>query len=149
MREIKFRAWDKRTKTLKYPVPYDDGVGECPDSLKGKYCPATLKDKNGNATALSDAIMSHNDDGHYVLQQYTGLKDKHGKEIYEGDIIRKFYQRLTINDKEKYIINPVVYRGGGFYVYDQREGQFIGVAEAPSLLEVIGNIYENPELVTV
>ncbi len=68
------------------------------------------------------------------LMQYTGLKDKNGKEIYEGDIIRARYITGNI------IVNEIKFKKGcfgpnGFYNWGD-------ICE----LDVIGNIYENPEL---
>jgi len=79
-----------------------------------------------------------------VLMQYTGLKDKNGKEIYEGDIVHvtDFFH----GDAKVY--KGVVKFVGGYY---QIEGQDIrnaplGWIISSDDLEVIGNIYENPEL---
>ncbi len=72
------------------------------------------------------------------LRQFTGLHDKHGREVYEGDIIR------TPSD-DYGLIQPVVFRHGGFRcdvddeVVDKRWFHLQGI-------EVIGNIYENPLL---
>ena len=69
----------------------------------------------------------------YELMQFTGLKDKNGKEIYEGDIFKKsnyFYQ--------------VVFEDGMFGVWTKNYGW--KVLTKFKFIEVIGNIYENPEL---
>lgn len=86
------------------------------------------------------AIESRKD---LIFMQYTGLKDKNGKEIYEGDIV------CSLNDTPK--INAVVKWQDGrfilknwFDVYGQ-EPDFKIVD--PSQVEVIGNIYENPMLI--
>src|SRR5690606_1797620 len=65
--------------------------------------------------------------------QYTGLKDENGREIYEGDIVK----HATWGD-----VYEVIFEDGGFYVLSSYDFQTIN--EYP--LEVIGNIYEHPEL---
>ena len=76
-----------------------------------------------------------------ILMQYTGLKDKKGKEIYEGDII-------NFKQGETYfwgvIVATVEYNDGGFYPFADREDN--APYPKPEECEVIGNIYENPEL---
>lgn len=85
-----------------------------------------------------------------ILMQSTGLKDKNGKEIFEGDIIR---YNIDVVDIKRH---PTL----GFYtVLDGREGFFgdgmsiddfeEGAKEFSKTAEIIGNIYENPELLEV
>lgn len=66
-----------------------------------------------------------------IVMQYTGLHDKNGKEIYEGDIVDTPYDKSYIRWE----------RGGFVFANDGNDGLFC-MDES----EVIGNIYENPEL---
>ncbi len=116
MREIKFRAWD--TRSQHWEVGSDR---------------ALFWEELG---ALSGKI----EDGDTVLMQFTGLKDKNGKEIYEGDIVEtphklmKKYKWQIIFHKGAFVLSD----GIGFrHFYSQKYTQKYGV---------IGNIYENPNL---
>lgn len=80
-----------------------------------------------------------------TVGQFTGLKDKNGKEIYEGDICNcreyECFGKVEWNNEEAGFYFCVVMEGGGF----EEEHLYDYVDE----LEVIGNIYENPELLEV
>ena len=75
----------------------------------------------------------------FKVSQYTGLKDKNGKEIYEGDVVEweDSMAEETYGGKTIYPNEVVEFKGGAFYpVCMMPENEF----------EIIGNIYENPEL---
>lgn len=118
MREIKFRAWDKEEKIYLYfdfksISGWDDG---------GVY--------------LDNKINTNISDDKYIFMQYTGLKDKNGKEIYEGDIVNYILRGIGMRKLE------VQYNyAQGFYPM-----QGTGGCAKDGEAEIIGNIYENPEL---
>jgi len=101
MREIKFRAWDIYNKEMVY--------SETPPSFSFWKWFAY--------------------DSRTPLMEYTGLKDKNGKEIYEGDIVKSEY-------RDNLIIIIIKWR--------EKKAQWS--IEDFGIVEVIGNIYENPEL---
>ena len=126
MREIKFRAWDKKLKKwTNYSISNIDG---------------TLIDFFNKETGFWESDRGGE---RFVLSQYTGLKNFSEKEIYEGDIVRAvgFFKWIGVAkffDKNKAFAFEIIdknYRGSRF-VMNQRN-QYI---------EIIGNIYENPEL---
>ncbi|WP_109249102.1 YopX family protein [Lentilactobacillus kefiri] len=84
----------------------------------------------------------------YIVEQYTGMKDANGKEIYEGDILA---WHSNIYRKHDWV-GLVLYRGAGFAVqesdksYSSPEWLDCACRKDANIIEVIGNIHENPEL---
>lgn len=82
-----------------------------------------------------------------AICQYTGLKDKNGKEIYEGDVV---VQICTMAQGSTYEIkgNIIFYNDGqALFVIDDGTGEFPAlIVDQSTEVEVIGNIYENPDL---
>lgn len=73
----------------------------------------------------------------HTLMQFTGLKDKNGREIYEGDIIR--FSEQDTSDGESYFVDQEVFFKDGCFYPRPTKGE---------IYRIIGNIYENPELLT-
>lgn len=149
-RPIKFRAWDKGEKCYWYDAQ------------------ATYDDRCGNCGCFETDFQSVLDSNNYVVEQYTGLKDKNDKEIYEGDIVNlEYYEKpfgrkrwnRTYPRKGKKDINVVSFEEGFFKFYEEDKdgygselpfsdyGEWEGKdGEYKYVAEVIGNIHENPEL---
>jgi len=87
-----------------------------------------------------------------VFMQFTGLLDLNGKEIYEGDIVHiRPLPEKRAGDWENWSTNarkPIVYDGGAFRFDDMNLYEMMGWGGFPADVEyeVIGNIYENPDL---
>jgi uncharacterized phage protein (TIGR01671 family) len=126
-RDTKFRAWDKSINQMCDVGAIYFLVG----GLKVDGTGVLL----GNGWATEDNGYTH--DCNVVLMQYTGLKDKSGKEIYEGDIID-----IKKGQGEHHKNVVVEYEAGAF----KMNGVTPLYLVKPLKGEVIGNIYENPEL---
>ena len=119
MRELKFRAWDKQEKQMM------------------KVSAISLENKE---IGVKDFRTYHFFRIKNIeLMQYTGLKDKNGTEIYEGDVIKV---------ERDGIIYRVEWIHGGFGLEPRYNSPFyprLGNVELREKIEVIGNIHENPE----
>lgn len=145
MREIKFRAFIKEEEFMLYE-----------NDRETDYF--MLSEGNEFGVVYDENWLNKNE---YIIMQYTGLKDKNGKEIYEGDII--------VQDGYIWFDDGVPnYRGVVEWIYSQwqvilhcvnseKQGISDGINESINegfddgectCWEVVGNIYENPELLT-
>ena len=83
-------------------------------------------------------LQDHNNNlGNYIVQQYTGLTDKNGKEIYEGDIIHLKFGELNAN---------LVVKWDKYMGLKYHNGGWTSLVHVDAHGEVIGNIFENSEL---
>ena len=112
MREIKFRAWNKEEKKM-------------------FYRDIVILFRGGWHTELDKLPILDSENAE--LMQFTGLKDKHGKEIYEGDILGNLKESILPAD------NVIVEFVHGCFIPFQ-------IVINEKRWEVLGNIYENPEL---
>ena len=133
MREIKFRAWFDGHM---YEVAKLDFWGD-PDQATCDMARMSLTEY-GNVEEIFDVYLNE-----VELMQYTGLKDKNGKEIYEGDILDVI---LHNGEHENFLIQWDE-REAGFEAYNRDRSNYI-LSYIWDECEVIGNIFENPELMT-
>jgi len=119
MREIKFRAWDTIQK--KMTIAFDSWF----------IHPETYSIDCG--IMIGDDIHINRGISEFEIMQYTGLKDKNGVEIYEGDLFQPRYNHL-----DNYAPIEVKFKNGAFNIskYLSKE------------CEVIGNIYENTDMIS-
>jgi uncharacterized phage protein (TIGR01671 family) len=127
-RELKFRAWDKNGDGMFYNI--QEGI----------------QFEDGSHYTFDKFLNPHVLDTHqWELMQFTGLKDKNGKEIYEGDTL-KFFDRVVAN---------VIYKDFGGWSFEWIDVTYKRIRHNPepffrnmNLFEVAGNIYENPDILS-
>lgn len=127
MREIKFRAWDKERNRIT-ETPFNIGG-------TGRICGVAFFEND-----LIPVEVIANESKRYVVMQFTGLKDKNGVEIYAGDIVK---------DRAGFLYSVIWRKKKARFAYKCQEGSKTNMNQQEDIkdgIEVIGNIYENPEL---
>jgi len=125
-RAIKFRVWDNRFRKM-----YSDGISVQADGAFYLERP----DHDGNGIEIAES-----EHGELAIMQFTGLLDKNGKEIYEGDLLR--YKTSPVY--------TVVFDSSAWKVAARSPdgvGFTLNLNERTNIFEIIGNIHENPELI--
>lgn len=135
MREILFRA--KRIDNGEWVEGYYGIKGKGTDIENHYIMVPTFQSSVGNYDYMCYFTDVHIDPE--TICQYTGLKDKKGNRIWENDIVSGYFNHKKITGFIKYGSNAVY--------YIEREGSYgIHLDNSEDWLEVIGNIFDNPEL---
>jgi uncharacterized phage protein (TIGR01671 family) len=136
MREIKFRVWHPGEKEMFYDHLNGWGESRVFIDLQGKMYTESWPAEDGDEYSLDEDFQD------LIPMQYTGLKDKNGREIYEGDILQ--------TDKGTIGVAEWLEMGKFALVFRDEE---IGFKQPRLVLDsysnrsnVVGNVYENPEL---
>lgn len=132
MEKIKFRAWDKESGIYLY------NIQDAYDTLSGlvKY------DDGENADYDENYFGAFLNNKRYNVEQFTGLTDVNGKDIYEGDIIKSNYKYAQPK------ISQIIVEDGNSYILgeDLATGNEMLVSDHIGEIEVIGNVHTNSEL---
>lgn len=129
MRKLPFRAWDVVEKKMYYP---QDIAGN----------PNIYHGSNDDGSLRISLVVGQHEHRELVVMQDTGLIDKNGKKVYEGDII---ITGNFGNEPVEVIWNEETLMLG-FYYKNSWGKSFVGLFRIKHDVEVVGNIYENPEL---
>lgn len=136
MREIKFRAWDTKKQIF---VPSGDIIFSDYGDTRITVNPNCME-------YIGDSCHNYNEDSRFKIMQYTGLKDKNEVEIYEGDICRCWGGSEFNGHYEYNKIYEVKWQGSGFEMMIDDCGYGWNYSSGFEYIEIIGNIYENQEL---
>lgn len=142
MREIKFRAWDKEESKMLANADY-----------QLSFCLNLLGDIVGEDGSLFNPELTWDENSkRFVVMQYTGLKDRYKKEIWEGDILRALnlengkYTKWIVTFQEN--VAGFVLRAD--YLYEETgDTRYLFQNLRYGIGRVIGNIYENSELLKI
>ena len=134
MNEIKCRVWDEETRSML-------------DIHEGSNFEVEV---NAHGVLI---FMRKNKPIKGVIMLYTGLKDRNSKEICDGDILKAYIPNTTLTPTE--IISPIIFKEGCFIHFKMNNSAMlvkdvITLSNSPACnfsgVEILGNVYENPEL---
>jgi uncharacterized phage protein (TIGR01671 family) len=148
MREIKFRAWDKKEKRMRIVAALKFGMKEVllGESFVGGVADFFIETVAPQQVDKVWSIISAKD---CEVMQFTGLKDGNGREIYEEDVVRLYGNALA---EVKWVDAAPRMIGFGAFEFKRGDERVIDTADVKTFAremaraEVIGNIYENSEL---
>jgi len=147
-RQLKFRIWDKQNKK------WLENSSSLHCYSNWTICPFTgnlvdyvgaFDGDHGESFTASPAADYYLEgakfvkEPRYVIQQYTGLKDCNGKEIYEGDIVKWHEGENNLSE--------VIFQNGSFMVRGINWGAFWYLSDYCNFYKIIGSIMQNPELI--
>ena len=127
MREIKFRAWDKFSEKW---LDLEEYVIDPEDGAVGEVSVYEIVDVNYDA----------------ILEQYTGINDKNGVEIYDGDLVKLHVVILSPDDKVGVVKYTPEYGYSLYFGSNRMARQEYWASGEKHTLEVIGNVHENTDL---
>lgn len=139
MKEIKFRAWQPHSSLHRKPGMYEVTSLELYDESGGGEAFLALPGENAQSSEYLEDIK---------LMQYTGLKDKNSVEIYEGDILQcdDVSADYQLHAKVYWDEEEAIYKADRSGDGETCEFELWAILQEHQFVDVIGNIYENPEL---
>jgi len=147
-RTYKFRAWDRELKIM---LTGHNQYGQDEPGIN------SVKSSTGAFTRLWEALARFKEDDRFILMQFTGLFDKHGKEIWEGDIVRSTSRMMKLmSNKPTGKMSIVDYH----IIYVEEQARFatknpkrdthepfaLTQSSMTEFYEIIGSIHQSPEL---
>lgn len=154
MRTIKFRAWDKESKMFKVQKMLMGAHGGDCFQVDGINFNNMARPEVKTMNICKEDCKYES--SHCSLMQFTGLLDSKGKEIYDGDVLKYLphypadFQERNPHKKYGRILGPVVWVDGWIYADLKKDNGIEDILlykECSEEFEIIGNVYENPELI--